>query len=54
MCIKDSALSAACPASQGQPVQTTWKSLDGSERGATLLPEPTLGRVQPVDEPGVQ
>jgi regulator of sigma E protease len=48
------ALSAACTRSQGQPVQTSWRSPDGSERSATLLPEPLLTRIQPVDEPGVQ
>jgi regulator of sigma E protease len=53
-CAGADALSAACATSRGRPVQTTWRSPDGLERSATLLPEPMLPRVQPADEAGVQ
>ena len=53
-CASGDALAAACVASRGQPVQTTWRSAEGTERTVTLLPEPALARIRPVDSPGVQ
>jgi len=53
-CVSADALATACTTSRGQPVQTIWSDGEGAQRTATLLPQPMLSRVQPVDEPGVQ
>jgi regulator of sigma E protease len=52
-CSSADALAAACGASQGMPVRSTWTSPDGVARSVELLPEPVLDRVAPADTPAL-